>query len=148
VYGKVLGTIEAKVQGFVYHPDTLQNGQDVLYFESYMAYWNIGQFPDECVTDPDHCRNGITVSFVVHFEDAAKNWTTNTSIVNTIGDKTLIGKRGFAVYVVNSRLYVTVISTDKTWTVSEPLLTNAWQHVMFTWQLEKGLVLYKNGNQR
>ena len=148
MHGKVLGTVLATVQGFVYASDHTQNGRYVLYFRGFMAYLDVGQFPGECITDPNQCLNGITVSFVVQFEDGAKNWTTNTFIVDTIGEKTLQGNRGFAVYVVNSRLYVTVINTAKMWTVSEPLRTNVWQHVMFTWQLEKGLVLYKNGTKR
>lgn len=150
VDGKVLGTVPATVRGNVSKSDRLQNGRDVLYFKSYQAYLDVEQFQFECVTDPDQCSNGITVSFVVQFENGAKTWTTNTFIVDTIGKKTLIGNRGFAVYVVNSRLYVTVLTKHKRWTVSQPLLTgtNVWQHVMFTWQLEKGLVLFKNGTKR
>ena len=149
VDGKALGTIPATVRGNVSITDRLQNGRDVLYFKSYQAYLDAGQFPRKCISDPDQCNNGITVSFVVQFEDAAKAWK-NTFIVDTTGEKTLKGDRGFAVYVVNSRLHVTVLTKDKNWTVSQPLLTgtNVWQHVMFTWQLEKGLVLYKNGTQR
>lgn len=150
VDGKVLGTVPATVRGNVSKSDRLQNGRDVLYFKSYQAYLDVEQFQFECVTDPDQCSNGITVSFVVQFENGAKTWTTNTFIVDTIGKKTLIGNRGFAVYVVNSRLYVTVLTKRKRWTVSQPLLTgtNVWQHVMFTWQLEKGLVFFKNGTKR
>ena len=150
VDGKVLGTVVATVRGNVSKSDRVQNGRDVLYFKSYQAYLDAGPFPFQCITDPDQCRNGITISFVVQFENGAKTWTTNTFIVDTIAEKTLKGNRGFAVYVVNSRLYVIVLTKGKKWTVSQPLLTgtNVWQHVMFTWQLEKGLVLYKNGIPR
>lgn len=150
VDGKALGTVPATVRGNVSKSDRLQNGRDVLYFKSYQAYLDAGQYPVQCVTDPDQCHNGITVSFVVQFENGAKTWTRKTFIVDTIGDEMLKGNRGFAVYVINSRLYVTVLSRQKKWTVSRPLQTgtNVWQHVMFTWQLEKGLVLFKNGTQR
>ena len=151
VDGKVLGTAPATVHGNVSTSDRLQNGRDVLYFKSYQAYLEAGPFKVQCITNPDHCINGITVSFVVQFEDGAKSWTRNTFIVDTIGDEMLLkGNRGYAVYVVNRRLYVKVFTRKLKWTVSQPLQTgtNAWQHVMFTWQYEKGLVLYKNGTQR
>lgn len=151
VNGKAIGTVPATVRGNVTTSDRLQNGRDVLHFTGYQAYLDAGQFQVQCITDPDQCSNGITVSFVVQFEDGAKTWTTNTFIVDTIGDQMLLkGNRGFGVYVVNNRLYVTVLTRQKKWTVSRPLKTgtNAWQHVIFTWQLEKGLVLYSNGTQR
>lgn len=150
VDGKVLGTVPLTVRGNVSISDRLQNGRDVLYFKSYQAYLDsdAGQFLGQCVTDPDLCINGLTVSFVVQFESGAETWTANTFILDTIGGKTL--NRGFAVYVANRRLYVKVATKDKEWTVSHSLLTgtNIWHHVMFTWQLEKGLVLFKNGTQR
>lgn len=146
----MLGTRAATVRGNVSKSDRLQNGRDVLYFKSYQAYLDAGPFPIQCVTDPDLCINGLTVSFVVQFENGAKTWTANTFIVDTIGEKTLKGYRGFAVYVANWRLYVTVTTKKKTWTASHPLLTgtNVWHHVMFTWQQENGLVLFKNGTRR
>ena len=151
VNGKAIGTVPATVNGNVTTPDRVQNGRDVLQFESYYAYLDAGQFAVQCITDPGQCSNGITVSFVVQFDDGAKTWTRNTFIVDTIGDETLLqGNRGFAVYAVSNRLYVTVVTRGKTWTLSQPLITGilAWQHVMFTWQLEKGLALYTNGTQR
>jgi len=151
VNGKAIGTVPATVNGNVTTPDRVQNGRDVLQFASYYAYLDAGQFPVQCITDPGQCSNGITVSFVVQFDDGAKTWTRNTFIVDTIGDETLLqGNRGFAVYAVSNRLYVTVVTRGKTWTLSQPLITGilAWQHVMFTWQLEKGLALYTNGTQR
>ena len=149
----MLGTVLATVRGNVSKSDRLQNGRDVLYFKSYQAYLDVGQngqFQDQCVSDPDQCINGLTVSFVVQFGNGAKTWTADTFIVDTTGQKTLRGIRGFAVYVANRRLYVTVATKKKKWTVSEPLLTgtDVWHHVMFTWQLEKGLVLFNDGMQR
>ena len=132
-------------------PDRVQNGRDTLQFTSYQAYLFAAQFPSQCITDPSKCSNGITVSFVVQFDDDAKNWNRNTFIVDTIGDETLSrGNRGFAVYVVNNGLYVTVVTRKKIWTTNQPLVTGktAWRHVMFTWQLEKGLMLYINGTLR
>ena len=148
VNGKALGTVPAAVHGKVQSSDPTQNGRDVLYFRGYQAYLDAGQFPVQCITDPDQCGNGITVSFVVQFEDGAKNWKTNTFIVDTIGDVMLKG-RGFAVYVVNGQLHTVVTTQQKTWDVSQPLQTgtDVWWHVMFTWQLEKGLVLYINGTK-
>ena len=151
VDGKAIGTVPATVRGNVTLSDRVQNNRDVLHFTSYQAYLDAGQFPVQCITDPSQCSNGLTVSFVVLFEDAAKAWSRNTFIVDTIGDETLLqGNRGFAVYVVNKRLYVTVVTRKKKWTVSQALITGtyAWRHIMFTWQLEKGLVLYTNGTLR
>ena len=146
----MLGTVLATVRGNVSKSDRLQNGRDVLYFKSYQAYLDVGQFQDQCVTDPDQCINGLTVSFVVQFENGAKTWTADTFIVDTTWRKALRGNRGFAVYVVKGHLYVTVATQKKEWTVSQPLLTgtDVWHHVMFTWQLEKGLVLFNDGMQR
>ena len=88
---------------------------------------------------------------MVQFEDNAQNWTRDTLVVDTIGDKNVRkDKPGFAVYVANNRLYVTVVTRKKNWTVSESLITGdrVWQHVLFSWHVEKGLVLYLNGTQR
>ena len=151
IKGRAIGTIPATAYGNVTSSDRIQNGRDVLHFASYQAYLDAGQFPFQCITDPTQCSSGITVSLVVLFEDAAKNWNRKTFIVDTIGDETLLqGNRGFAIYVFNNRLYVTVFTQRRKWTVSQSLLTGtyAWQHVMFTWQMEKGLVLYINGTQR
>ena len=131
--------------------DRYQVGRDALWFASYNAYVETGPFSDDCITDPSHCINGITVSFVGQFEDGAQMWTRNTFIVNTIGNEVLLqGKPGFAVYVANSQLYVTVVTPTKYWTLTESLTTGntVWQHVMFCWQLEKGLALYINGTER
>ena len=88
---------------------------------------------------------------MVQFEDSAQTWTRDTLVVDTTGGKTgRKGKPGFAVYVANNRLYVTVVTRKKNWTVSESLITGdmVWQHVLLSWHVEKGLVLYLNGTQR
>ena len=131
--------------------DRYQVGRDALRFAGYNAYVETGPFSDDCITDPSQCINGITVSFVAQFEDGAQTWTRNTFIVNTIGNETLLqGNPGFAVYVANGQLYVAVVTRTKNWTLFDSLTTGntVWQHVMFSWQLERGLVLYINGTER
>ncbi|XP_068726517.1 macrophage mannose receptor 1-like [Montipora capricornis] len=149
---KVAGTTPGYVYGNIMNKtDGYQVGRDALWFASYNACVETGPFSDGCITDPSQCINGITVSFVGQFEDGAQMWTRNTFIVNTIGNETLLqGKPGFAVYVANSQLYVTVVTPTKYWTLNESLTTGntVWQHVMFCWQLEKGLALYINGTER
>ena len=151
VDGMAVGTLPATAHGIVIKSDHPQNGWDTLEFRSYQSYLDAGSLPVLCVTDPTKCSNGITVSFVVRFEDATKQWARKTFIVDTIGDETFQqGNRGFAVYVVNGRLHVKVLTRKREWTVDHTLITGAlaWQHVMFTWQVEKGLQLYLNGSLR
>ena len=122
-----------------------------MHFSGSGAYLDIGPFPAECIIDSSKCIYGITVSFVVQFEDTAQNWTGDTLVVDTIGGNTTRkGKPGFAVYVTNNRLYVTVVALKRNWTISKLLITGdmVWNHVMFSWHMEKGLVLYLNGTQR
>ena len=148
---KVLGTIPGTVYGNVNTTYGFPDGRDTLYVSSSGAYVDIGPFPAECIIDPSKCIYGITVSFVVQFEDNAKNWTRDTLVVDTIGGKTMRkGNPGFTVFVANNRLYVTVVTRNNNWTVSESLITGdmVWQHVLFSWHMERGLVLYLNGTQR
>ncbi|XP_015776212.1 PREDICTED: uncharacterized protein LOC107354273 [Acropora digitifera] len=148
---KALGTISGTVYGNVNKTYGFPLGRDTLHFSSSGAYLEVGPFPAECIIDPSKCIYGITVSFVVQFEDNAQNWTRDTLVVDTIGGKTMRkGNPGFAVYVANNRLYVTVVTRKNNWTVSESLITGdmIWQHVLFSWHMEKGLVLYLNGTQR
>ncbi|XP_074624200.1 uncharacterized protein LOC141882148 isoform X4 [Acropora palmata] len=147
---KALGTISGTVYGNVNRTYGFPNGRYALHFFSSGAYLDIGPFPAECIIDPSQCIYGLTVSFVVQFEDNAQNWTSDTPVVDTIGDKTMRkGKPGFAVYVANNRFYVTVVTRKNNWTVSKPLITGdmVWHHVLFAWHMEKGLVLYLNGTQ-
>ncbi|KAK2547035.1 L-tyrosine decarboxylase, partial [Acropora cervicornis] len=147
---KALGTIPGTVYGNVNKTYGFPLGRDTLHFSSSGAYLDVGPFPAECIIDPSKCIYGITVSFVVQFEDNAQNWTRDTLVVDTIGGKTMRkGNPGFAVYVANNRLYVTVVTRKNNWTVSESLITGdmVWQHVLFSWHMEKGLVLYLNGTQ-
>lgn len=151
VDGMAIGTLPATAHGIVLESDHPQNGWGALQFRSYHSYLDAGPLPVLCVTDPTHCSNGITVSFVVQFEGATNQWVRKTFIVDTIGDETFLqGNRGFAVYVVNGHLYVKVLTRTREWTVDHTIITGpfAWQHVMFTWQLEKGLQLHLNGNLR
>ena len=148
---KALGTIPGTVYGNVNRTYGFPNGRYALHFFSSGAYLHIGPFPAECIIDPSQCIYGLTVSFVVQFEDNAQNWTSDTPVVDAIGDKTMRkGKPGFAVYVANNRFYVTVVTRKNNWTVSKPLITGdmVWHHVLFAWHMEKGLVLYLNGTQR
>ncbi|PFX30431.1 Macrophage mannose receptor 1 [Stylophora pistillata] len=149
VKGKsVFGTVPAAVHGEVKPSNSSQNRRSVVYFRGYQAYLDVGQFQDPCMSNLDKCENGITVSFVIQFEDDAKTWMTNTFIVYTVGDVLQRG-RGFAVYYVKGQLHTAVNTRQKRWHVQKPLQTgtNEWHHVMFTWQLEKGIVLYINGKK-
>ena len=148
VDGRALGTVLATSVGNVSMTDRLQNEKEVLYFPSFPAYLDMGMFTGQCITHPDNCDNGMTLSFVVNFEDVAMTWTTNTFIVDTIGDQTLQDSRGFAVYVANRMVYVSVFSRRMKWVVSEPLITGVWQHIVFTWLQGSGLSLYVNGLQK
>ncbi|XP_044179085.1 uncharacterized protein LOC114946811 isoform X1 [Acropora millepora] len=147
---KALGTIPGTVYGNVNKTSGFPLGRDTLHFSSFGAYLDVGPFPAECIIDPSQCIYGLTVSFVVQFEDSAQNWTRDTLVVDTIGGKIMRkGNPGFAVYVANNRLYVTVVTRKNNWTVSESLITGdmVWQHVLFSWHMEKGLVLHLNGTQ-
>ena len=126
-----------------------QNGRSVLYFRGYQAHLDVRRFQDPCISNLDKCENGISVSFVIQFEDDAKTWKTNTFIVYTFEDVLQKG-RGFALYYVNGQLHTAVNTRQKSWHVFKPLQTrkNVWHHVMFTWQREKGIVLYINGKKR
>ena len=148
VDGKALGTVLATVVGNVTIPKEKQNERNVFHFQASHAYLDAGQFTGQCITDTEDCHNGITVSFVVRLEDGAKTWTRKTFIVDTIGDVLLKSNRGFAVYVVNDELHVTVFSENRRWSVSYLFLVGIWQHVLFTWQRGHGLVLYVNGTER
>ena len=146
--GKALGTVLATVVGNVTIPNEKQNGRNVFHFQASHAYLDAGQFTGQCITDTEDCHNGITVSFVARFEDGAKTWTRKTFIVDTIGDEMLQNDRGFAVYVINSQLCVSVLTERKSWSVKETLIVGLWHHVMFTWQREQGLTLYIDGKRK
>ncbi|CAH3127383.1 unnamed protein product [Pocillopora meandrina] len=144
----VVGTVPAIVHGEVKSSNSSQNGRSVVYFRGYQAHLDAERFQDPCISNLDKCENGISVSFVIQFEDDAKTWKTNTFIVYTFEDVLQKG-RGFALYYVNGQLHTAVNTRQKRWHVFKPLQTgkNVWHHVMFTWQREKGIVLYINGKK-
>ena len=145
--GRVLGTFPASVVGNISTTDMLQLGRHVLRFEASRSYVKVMN-PSACATNPDLCTAGLTVSLVTKFDDAAKTWTANTFIVDSIEDEPLRRNRGFAVYVINGELRVSVFTQKGSWSAKVQLRTGVWQHVMFTWQVNNGLFLYIDGTQR
>ena len=147
VNGVALGTMPASVTGNVTVTDIMELGRDVLMFASYNAYLNAGR-GQGCIVDGKECRDGFSVSLVVKFKKEAATWTSNTFIVDSVGDDSLTTSRGFSIYVNNGKLFAFFATDTRKWSANMPLRTDVWLHVMFTWSPGNGIILYTNGVQK
>ena len=146
--GKALGTTPANLYGNVIKASVLQNRKSVLQFGSYNSYLEAGKYPNQCIGDADACATGLSVAVIINLNASASTWTARTFLVDSIGDKNLGSSRGFAIYVEQNQIKVTVFSTKTSWSVSSPLSRGAWHHVAFTWLTGLGLQLYIDGKQK
>ena len=130
-YGKIISTTGVK-----------NMSNTALQFSGTGSYIDAGNFTKECLTFPDKCTNGLTISFMASFDSNAINWQ-NVKILDTVGDQS--NSAGLAVYVDRQYLYFGVSQAHQSWTGKVSIVGDqAWRHYIMRWN-QSGLNIYING---
>lgn len=124
------------------------NKKSALRLSTSNSYTQVGEYPNQCIGDADACSAGISVSINVNLNASSSIWKPRTFLVDSIGDSTLSKSRGFAIYIEQGQVKVTVFTTKMSWHASTPLSIGEWHHVALTWLMGLGLRLYVDGKQK
>lgn len=140
-----LGTIPAPVNGDVTKA-VFPNQKPALRLSTSQAYFQAGMYQGQCIGDADVCNSGLSVSLILYLNSST--WTQRTFLVDSIGDASLAKSRGFAIYIEQGAVKVSIFTTTIGWSASTSISTGAWHHVAFTWLSGVGLKLYVDGKQK
>lgn len=116
-----------------------ENQKQVLHLTGSNSYTTISNSNfTSCLVNIDGCSSGFTVSLNANFLKILDN----TFIISSGGN--IPDTKGFALYYRQHKLYCSVTTSSKTWTLQIPfvLTTNVWKNFEFSWSKTLGLELY------
>ncbi|XP_065054677.1 uncharacterized protein LOC135683369 isoform X2 [Rhopilema esculentum] len=140
--GKILGSpgkSMSVIGGIKMHSGiaTLNDGLD-------RGYLDAGDYQGECVSDPDVCKDGLTISLTSKiYKDSAESPTRMYLFDSGAGSD---DSRGMALWVNRGKIEGAVSSRKGTWCLEEDLdkFQDRWVDYVMTWHPMKGLYLYAN----
>ncbi|XP_029649426.2 uncharacterized protein LOC115223143 [Octopus sinensis] len=90
-----------------------------------------------CLSNPENCRLGISISFGM----TIKSIKENMFIFTNGGDDP--ARTGVAMYYTRNQLFLTVSTKSQQWTVSTgKLVVNIYTKITFSWSIHTGLKLF------
>ncbi|XP_077867573.1 uncharacterized protein LOC144356754 [Saccoglossus kowalevskii] len=102
----------------------------------------VGNFRGQCLSYPDACSNGFTISFWMKFYgrgvDRFKNFILSTGA--QADDHT-----GLYMYALQGNHFIGVQTTAMMYQITYPYNTLYWSHYVIGWSTENGLNLYIDG---
>jgi len=128
----VIGGI--KVHGGV---ATLNDGLD-------RGYIDAGDFQGECISDPDVCKKGLTLSLTSKiYKDSTESPTRMYLFDSGAGNE---DSKGMALWVNRGKIEGAVSTHKGTWCLGEDLdkFKDRWVDYVLTWHPMRGLYLYAN----
>ena len=138
-----IGTRPGKVYGNI----TLTSGvksmsNSSLQFVGPGAFIDAGNFGKECLTFPNACNSGLTVSFMASFDNETSKWKKRVYILDSVGDER--NSVGLAVYVENKQLWFVVAGKYQFYMENIALDSDeTWRHYAMRWN-ESAIYIYVN----
>ena len=102
---------------------------------------DLGDLTNGCLGDIEKCKFGLSIKFNLKVLELKQNMY----IFSNGGDE--VGKYGYSMWYRNKRLYLTVSTSTKIWTVYVPFkkYLNTFVNIEFSWSVQGGLELYFDG---
>jgi len=146
VDGKALGSVPGQIVGSVTKA-TWPLRKSALKLTTSNSYIQLGEYPNQCISDVDVCTAGLSVAFIVNLNSSSSIWSPMTILVDSIGDSSLLTSRGFVIYIKQGQVKATIFTSTISWSASSSLSAGVWHHVAITWLMGSGLRLYVDGKQ-
>lgn len=113
-----------------------------LQLDGATQYIDLSNSDNGCLGNPAQCEFGLSVTFNLKFV----TFTENMYIFSNGGDEP--DGFGVAMYYRRNRLFLTVSTETREWTVETTLIkVNVFYAVDFSWSEQTGLVLYLDGKE-
>ena len=98
-------------------------------------YVDLGEHMDKCLANLDRCYNGLTISLWLN----ARRLSDNTYFLSS---------PTYSLYYKDKKLKSKFRASGKEWNVGTQIFNKGeWHKVMLSWELERGLSLYIDGQE-
>ena len=119
-------------------------GRQYLSFNGQNSYVKIPGLTQTCISNPPRCANGLTISMMLNLDPSLSRTNGKVYILDILGQG-FTDSLGSYVYVDNGQLGVFMRSIYHSWhSIVTPVL-GKWVHVVFVWNQQNGLTIYRNG---
>eukprot|EP00794_Sanderia_malayensis_P014146 gene14146-15623_t len=108
------------------------------------GYIDAGDYQGECLSDPDVCKNGLTISITNKIrKDSIYSQTRMYLFDSGAGSS---DSRGMALWVNRGRIEGAVSTRKGTWCLGEDVtpFSDKWVDLVMSWKQNQGLYLYAN----
>ncbi|XP_066921242.1 lymphocyte antigen 75-like isoform X2 [Clytia hemisphaerica] len=143
----ITGTTQATPYGTFSSTSFYINNTDQKYlsFDGKTNYIRIQGIENTCASHPDSnsCPHGFTMSFLFKYSEAVS--ADKKVLVDSLGGSN--GAAGYVVYIENTHIKITLVTSHTTYTISSGFPRSQWNHYAFTFSALEGLTSYVNGNQ-
>ncbi|XP_048580487.1 cadherin-23-like isoform X2 [Nematostella vectensis] len=133
----VTGNTDARVVGGASVVQDSQLG-NVIAVSGSEQYIRVGDFENDCVSNPSLCPDGLSVAFWLKFN-------SGRYIISSGGQSQFAA--GFAFYYTKeTNKYTLLLATlNRKWEIMLASIPQTWYYVTFTWNSQSGLRYFENG---